>query len=250
MPIAKIDQLAVELWIAYLTTEEKLGAKSVQRCHGVLHGILETAVKNRMLSFNPASGAALPKARKPRPIFLSHEQLEAFIAEAGNGKATARPDGPAIVAILGYCGLRWGELAALTPEALIRNGRRFFIDRNAVHGGDDEPDDDDSAKVLNACDVDMSQLRSALISYLDIELKSLVIDSGEDAKPTAGFQRVIQRAVIHVQSSGREEVTGANVLVAGTAVFGPGRAQGANTTPGTVAAGLRMLRDALQQHGL
>ena len=75
-------------------------------------------------------------------------------------------------------------------------------------------DDDDSAKVLNACDVDMSQLRSALISYLDIELKSLVIDSGEDAKPTAGFQRVIQRAVIHVQSSGQEDVSGANVLVA------------------------------------
>ena len=144
--IAKIDQLAVELWIAYLTTEQRLGAKSVQRCHGVLHGILETAVKNRMLSFNPASGAALPKARKPRPIFLSHEQLEAFITEAGNGKATARPDGPAIVAVLGYCGLRWGELAALTPEALIRNGRRFFIDRNAVRGGDDDPDDDDSAK--------------------------------------------------------------------------------------------------------
>ena len=44
--------------------------------------------------------------------------------------------------------------------------------------------------------------------------RALVVDDGEDAKPTAGFQRVIQRAVIHVQSSGREEVTGANVLVA------------------------------------
>ena len=49
---------------------------------------------------------------------------------------------------------------------------------------------------------------------MDNELRSLVVDDGEDAKPTAGFQRVIQRAVIHVQSSGREEVTGANVLVA------------------------------------
>ncbi len=75
-------------------------------------------------------------------------------------------------------------------------------------------DDEDSARVLNACDVDMGQLRSALITYLDIELKSLVIDSGDDAKPTAGFQRVIQRAVIHVQSSGQEDVSGANVLVA------------------------------------
>jgi ATP-dependent Clp protease ATP-binding subunit ClpA len=75
-------------------------------------------------------------------------------------------------------------------------------------------DDEDSARVLNACDVDMPQLRGALVTYLDIELKSLVVDEGEEAKPTAGFQRVIQRAVIHVQSSGQEDVSGANVLVA------------------------------------
>jgi ATP-dependent Clp protease ATP-binding subunit ClpA len=50
--------------------------------------------------------------------------------------------------------------------------------------------------------------------YVDKELASLITGDDEDAKPTAGFQRVIQRAVIHVQSSGREEVTGANVLVA------------------------------------
>src|SRR5262249_43771621 len=49
---------------------------------------------------------------------------------------------------------------------------------------------------------------------LETEFENLVTDSGDDAKPTAGFQRVIQRAVIHVQSSGREEVTGANVLIA------------------------------------
>ena len=55
---------------------------------------------------------------------------------------------------------------------------------------------------------------AALASYLESELDNLVTDGSEDSKPTAGFQRVIQRAVIHVQSSGREEVTGANVLVA------------------------------------
>src|SRR6218665_3624475 len=52
------------------------------------------------------------------------------------------------------------------------------------------------------------------MDYIDGELENLVVEGGEDSKPTAGFQRVIQRAVIHVQSSGREEVTGANVLVA------------------------------------
>ena len=55
---------------------------------------------------------------------------------------------------------------------------------------------------------------ATLTEYIDTELANLVTGYDEDAKPTAGFQRVIQRAVIHVQSSGREEVTGANVLVA------------------------------------
>jgi ATP-dependent Clp protease ATP-binding subunit ClpA len=75
-------------------------------------------------------------------------------------------------------------------------------------------DDEDAAGVMRACDVDLPALRTTLTNYVDNELRSLVVDDGEDAKPTAGFQRVIQRAVIHVQSSGREEVSGANVLVA------------------------------------
>jgi len=75
-------------------------------------------------------------------------------------------------------------------------------------------DDEDAAGVMRACDVELGALRTTLTNYVDNELRSLVVDDGEDAKPTAGFQRVIQRAVIHVQSSGREEVTGANVLVA------------------------------------
>ena len=75
-------------------------------------------------------------------------------------------------------------------------------------------DDQDGAAVMRACNVDMEALRRNLVEYVDTELTNLVIDGRQDSKPTAGFQRVIQRAVIHVQSSGREEVTGANVLVA------------------------------------
>ena len=75
-------------------------------------------------------------------------------------------------------------------------------------------DDKDAAAVMRACSVDVDQLRRSLENYVDNDLASLVMATGDDAKPTAGFQRVIQRAVIHVQSSGREEVTGANVLVA------------------------------------
>src|SRR5215208_1829703 len=75
-------------------------------------------------------------------------------------------------------------------------------------------DDQDAAAVMRACNVDLDKLRRSLIAYLESELENLVADGAEDSKPTAGFQRVIQRAVIHVQSSGRAEVTGANVLVA------------------------------------
>src|SRR6202522_824896 len=75
-------------------------------------------------------------------------------------------------------------------------------------------DDQDAAAVMRACNVDLDKLRRNLVEYVDQELENLITDGREDSKPTAGFQRVIQRAVIHVQSSGREEVTGANVLVA------------------------------------
>lgn len=75
-------------------------------------------------------------------------------------------------------------------------------------------DDQDAAAVMRACNVDLDTIRRNLVEYVETELDNLISDTDEDAKPTAGFQRVIQRAVIHVQSSGREEVTGANVLVA------------------------------------
>src|SRR3954467_3521728 len=75
-------------------------------------------------------------------------------------------------------------------------------------------EDQDAAAVMRACNVDLEKLKRSLTSYIESELDNLVTEGNEDSKPTAGFQRVIQRAVIHVQSSGREEVTGANVLVA------------------------------------
>ncbi|MEO1135353.1 MAG: ATP-dependent Clp protease ATP-binding subunit ClpA [Pseudomonadota bacterium] len=75
-------------------------------------------------------------------------------------------------------------------------------------------DDRDASAVMRACNVDVDLLRRQLYEFIENELANLKLENGEQAKPTASFQRVIQRAVIHVQSSGREEVTGANVLVA------------------------------------
>jgi ATP-dependent Clp protease ATP-binding subunit ClpA len=75
-------------------------------------------------------------------------------------------------------------------------------------------DDQDASAVMRACNVALDKLRRSLVAYLESELENLITDGAEDSNPTADFQRVIQRAVIHMQSSGREEVTGANVLVA------------------------------------
>jgi ATP-dependent Clp protease ATP-binding subunit ClpA len=75
-------------------------------------------------------------------------------------------------------------------------------------------DDDDAVPVLRACGVEIERLCTDLADYIDNELASLITNRLDEAKPTASFQRVLQRAVIHVQSSGRENVTGANVLVA------------------------------------
>ena len=76
-------------------------------------------------------------------------------------------------------------------------------------------DDGDASQVMKACNVDLDVLRKTLQKYVDEDLSTLVLDdTSEEAKPTTGFQRVVQRAVLHVQNSGRDEVTGANVLVA------------------------------------
>ncbi|SFR10273.1 ATP-dependent Clp protease ATP-binding subunit ClpA [Poseidonocella sedimentorum] len=76
-------------------------------------------------------------------------------------------------------------------------------------------DEPDAARVMNACAVDLEDLRKTLVEFIEDDLSNLVTDvEGSEAVPTAAFQRVIQRAAIHVQSSGRNEVTGANVLVA------------------------------------
>ena len=74
--------------------------------------------------------------------------------------------------------------------------------------------DEDAAQVMAACGVDTDELMAVVKQYLEQEYQSLKSEDGADPQPTAGFQRVIQRAILHVQSSGKDTVTGANVLVA------------------------------------
>ncbi|MFM9829240.1 MAG: ATP-dependent Clp protease ATP-binding subunit ClpA [Sphingomonas sp.] len=75
-------------------------------------------------------------------------------------------------------------------------------------------DDEHASKVMAACGVDLAELKNTVAHYLDTELEALKVDTATEPSPTSGFQRVVQRAILHVQSSGRDEVTGGNVLVA------------------------------------
>ncbi|MDX2072737.1 MAG: ATP-dependent Clp protease ATP-binding subunit ClpA [Alphaproteobacteria bacterium] len=75
-------------------------------------------------------------------------------------------------------------------------------------------DDQDAQSVMRGCGINLADIKKHVAEFLENELTSLVVDELEESRPTAGFQRVIHRAAIHVQSAGKNEVTGANVLVA------------------------------------
>ena len=76
-------------------------------------------------------------------------------------------------------------------------------------------DNEAASAVLQACGADMLRLRKELDEFVDATTPLIPeADADRETQPTLGFQRVLQRAVFHVQSSGKSEVTGANVLVA------------------------------------
>ena len=75
-------------------------------------------------------------------------------------------------------------------------------------------EDADASTVLRGVGINLGELKRTLVEFMDTELGSLVVDHVDEARPTAGFQRVVHRAAIHVQSAGKHEVNGANVLVA------------------------------------
>src|SRR5438270_1500724 len=128
------------------------------------------------------------------------------------------------------CSARWKKTSLSSPgkgAAVLSRNLEKSLHRALAHANERHheyatlehlllalTEDQDAISVLRACSVDLDRLRREVLTYVDNELTNLVASHSEDAKPTASFQRVLQRAAIHVQSSGREEVTGANVLVA------------------------------------
>ncbi|MEL6955585.1 MAG: AAA family ATPase, partial [Pseudomonadota bacterium] len=112
-------------------------------------------------------------------------------------------------------------MPSLTPslETALENALTFASERDHEYATLEHlllalVDDEDAAEVMAACKVDLGKLGEDLTHYLDAELSSLIAEENEGrVQPTAAFQRVVQRAILHVESSGRDEVTGANVLI-------------------------------------
>ena len=126
--IGKIRPSDVREWVAELV-EKGASPTTVARAHGILSGILQEAVDDRLIHSNPAAGVPLPrKAPAPR-AYLTHEQVERL------ARATRTPMHATIVRTLAYTGLRWGELAGLRVKHVNEVRRRFNIEENAVANG-------------------------------------------------------------------------------------------------------------------
>ncbi|MGP5390473.1 tyrosine-type recombinase/integrase [Glutamicibacter arilaitensis] len=133
-PISKIVFTDVQAWVTNLSIgDEKAkpakkpkSATTVIRAYGVLAAILDDAVKDRRLQANPARGVDLPRKSKKEHVFLSHEQVRDL---ADNSKY------PALIRVLAYCGLRWGEVTGLRVQDVDMIRRRLNVNQNAVDVG-------------------------------------------------------------------------------------------------------------------
>jgi integrase len=127
--VADIDLLGIEAWITEMTRGGS-GATTVLRAHGVLSGILSDAVKGKRLAVNPAKSAEnLPKKTASRRVYLSADDVHRLAEECGEHRA--------LVLVLAYCGLRWGEAIALRVRDVEFLRRRLSVHENAVQLGVD-----------------------------------------------------------------------------------------------------------------
>lgn len=127
--VADVDQLDVEAWIARMGTKGA-GATTALRAHGVLSGILADAVKARRIVVNPAKGVEnLPRKTARRHVYLSADDVHRLADESGRHRA--------LVLVLAYCGLRWGEAIGLRVGDVEFLKRRIVVHQNAVQLGVD-----------------------------------------------------------------------------------------------------------------
>jgi integrase len=113
-----VDFLEVQGWVSDMTSSG-LSGSTVRQAHRVFSLLLETAVRSKRLSSNPAIGVKLPRAGKPEKTFLTHEQVTALADAAGESRT--------VILVLAFCGLRWGELAALRVGRIDTMRRRISV---------------------------------------------------------------------------------------------------------------------------
>ena len=129
VPVADVDLLSVEEWITAMVAKGA-GATTVLRAHGVLSGILADAVKGKRLAANPAKGVEnLPRKTAKRHVYLSADDVHRLADESGQYRA--------LVLVLAYCGIRWGEAVALKTRDVEFLRRRLSVSENAVQLGVD-----------------------------------------------------------------------------------------------------------------
>jgi integrase len=126
VPLAKIGHADVAAWVADLSVSGQSGS-SVRQAHRVFSLILALAVRDGRISRNPAEGVRLPRARKAEKRFLTHEQVSALADASGEYRL--------VVLILAYCGLRYGELAALRVGRVDLLRRRLDIMESVTEVG-------------------------------------------------------------------------------------------------------------------
>ncbi len=127
--VAKVTVPDIESWVAQMLSEGK-GATTVLRAHGVLSGILQNAVKAKRLAVNPARGIeGLPRKTARRHIYLTADDVHRLAAESGTHRA--------LVLVLAFCGVRWGEAIALRVRDVEFPKRRLIVANNAVQLGVD-----------------------------------------------------------------------------------------------------------------
>jgi integrase len=127
VPVADVDVLSVEGWIAAMVTKGH-GATTVLRAYGVLSGVLADAVKGKRLAVNPAKGVEnLPRRTARRHVYLSADDVHRLADECGGHRT--------LVLVLAYCGIRWGEAIALRVRDVEFLRRRLSVSENAVQIG-------------------------------------------------------------------------------------------------------------------
>jgi integrase len=121
--LAQVTHADVATWVAQLTADG-LSARTVQKPHRVLSMILDLAIRDRRLLSNPAAGVRLPRGESPAKRFLSVDQVAALANAAGKDRV--------LVLVLAYCGLRFGEAAALRVADLDLLRRRIRVERSVT----------------------------------------------------------------------------------------------------------------------